>query len=122
MKLYKKEWDDIMLLEHEGCVYPLNDRDDLFYTLVHILSSGTEAEIVTLNSSGEKSMNKTWTRQEYEFALDSAWSAFFHTMQAHGATEEEIAKAKESVYFKEAYGYTMDCLGLNVAWFCKEEE
>lgn len=67
-------------------------------------------------------MNKTWTRQEYEFALDSAWSVFFHTMQAHGVTEEEISKAKESVYFKEAYGYAMDCLGLNVDWFYKEEE
>lgn len=51
MKLYKKEWDDIMLLEHEGCVYQLNDKDDLFYTLVHILSPDTQVGIVTLDSA-----------------------------------------------------------------------
>lgn len=50
MKLYKKEWDDLMLLEHNGDVYQLNDKDDLFHTLVHILSPDTEIAIETLDS------------------------------------------------------------------------
>ena len=37
-------------------------------------------------------MTKKWTYGDFEFALDSAWSAFENTLRTHGVTDKEIQK------------------------------
>ena len=37
-------------------------------------------------------MTKKWSFADFEFALDSAWSAFENTLRTHGVTDEEVQK------------------------------
>ena len=37
-------------------------------------------------------MAKKWSFADFEFALDSAWSAFENTLRTHGVTDEEVQK------------------------------
>lgn len=37
-------------------------------------------------------MTKKWRFADFEFALDSAWSAFENTLRTHGVTDKEVQK------------------------------
>lgn len=37
-------------------------------------------------------MTKKWSFVDFEFALDSAWSAFENTLRTHGVTDKEVQK------------------------------
>lgn len=37
-------------------------------------------------------MTKRWRFADFEYALDSAWCAFEHTLRTHGVTDKEVQK------------------------------
>ena len=37
-------------------------------------------------------MTKRWSFSDFEYALDSAWCAFEHTLRTHGVTDKEVQK------------------------------
>lgn len=64
-------------------------------------------------------MTKKWTYADFEFAVDSAWSAFENTLRTHGVTDKELRKFVKVNDAKDNYNGVNDALGEVLTW---EEE
>lgn len=64
-------------------------------------------------------MSKKWTYADFEFAVDSAWSAFENTLRTHGVVDMEIRKFVKLSNSKDIYNDVDDALGEAITW---EEE
>lgn len=64
-------------------------------------------------------MSKKWTYADFEFALDSAWSAFENTLRTHGVTDKEVQKFIQMNDTKDNYNGVTDALAGVIIW---EEE
>lgn len=64
-------------------------------------------------------MSKKWTYTDFEFALNSAWSAFENTLRTHGVTDKEIQKFVKVNDAKDNYNGVNDALSEVITW---EEE
>lgn len=64
-------------------------------------------------------MTKKWYFADFEFALDSAWSAFENTLRTHGVTDKELQKFVKVNDEKDTYISVSDALAEAITW---EEE
>lgn len=64
-------------------------------------------------------MSKKWTYADFEFAVDSAWSAFENTLRTHGVTDMEIREFVKVSNPKGIYNDVDDALSEAITW---EEE
>lgn len=61
-------------------------------------------------------MSKKWTYADFEFALDSAWSAFENTLRTHGVTDKEVQKFIKMNDTKDNYNGVTDALAGVITW------
>lgn len=64
-------------------------------------------------------MTKKWCFADFEFALDSAWSAFENTLRTHGVTDKEVQKFIQRNDAEDNYNGVEDALAGVITW---EEE
>lgn len=64
-------------------------------------------------------MTKKWCFADFEFALDSAWSAFENTLRTHGVTDKEVQKFIKMNDTKDNYNEVASALAEVITW---EEE
>lgn len=64
-------------------------------------------------------MTKKWGFADFEFALDSAWSAFENTLRTHGVTDKEVQKFIQMNDTKDNYNGVTSALAEVITW---EEE
>ena len=53
-------------------------------------------------------MTKVWTENDVGFALESAWTAFYNTLKAHGFTDQQIDELIRLCYKAQAYKEIVD--------------
>ena len=64
-------------------------------------------------------MTKKWSFADFEYALDSAWCAFEHTLRTHGVTEKEVQKFVQMNDTENNYNCVESALAEVITW---EEE